>query len=70
MSYAESLLKNRKFLIPMATILLLLITDQWIKTYIKGHFMLGEIKPIRNVVTALARSSADILVNLADSMKV
>jgi signal peptidase II len=46
MSYAESLLKNRKFLIPMATILLLLITDQWIKTYIKGHFMLGEIKPI------------------------
>ena len=39
-------LKNRKFLIPMTLILLLLIIDQWIKIYIKGNFMLGEIKPI------------------------
>lgn len=46
MSNAHSLLNNRKFLVPMATILLLLVVDQWIKTYIKGHFMLGEIKPV------------------------
>ena len=46
MSNAHSLLNNRKFLFPIATILLLLIIDQWIKTYIKGHFMLGEIKPV------------------------
>lgn len=46
MSVDYNPLKNRKFIIPLASILLLLIVDQWIKVYIKGHFMLGEIKPI------------------------
>ena len=46
MSPSTSLLNNRKFLIPMATILLLLVLDQCIKIYIKTHFMLGEIRPI------------------------
>jgi signal peptidase II len=41
-----TLLNNRKFVFPMATIVVLLLIDQLIKTYIKGHFMLGEIRPI------------------------
>ncbi len=33
-------------MIPVCLILILLIADQWIKTYIKLHFELGQMRPI------------------------
>jgi signal peptidase II len=35
-------MKNKKILIAIAVILLVLLIDQWVKYYIKTHFYLGE----------------------------